>query len=84
MFILKKGHQLGVYVPLRALFLVQEEQLSVHGKRICTISTGKLPLGGLCRNSVVRINDCPDMTSAVYCARKALVNQTKWQAGQII
>ena len=22
MFILKKGHQLGVYVPLRALFLV--------------------------------------------------------------
>ena len=25
MFILKKGHQPGVYVPLRALFLVIEE-----------------------------------------------------------
>ena len=24
MFILKKGHQLGVYVPLRALFLVRQ------------------------------------------------------------
>ena len=24
MFILKKGHQPGVYVPLRALFLVKE------------------------------------------------------------
>ena len=24
MFILKKGHQPGVYVPLRALFLVEE------------------------------------------------------------
>ena len=29
MFILKKGHQLGVYVPLRALFLVVIE---VHVK----------------------------------------------------
>ena len=32
----------------------------------CMLSTGKLPLGGLSRNSVVRINDLPDMTSAVY------------------
>ena len=32
----------------------------------CMLSTGKLPLGGLSRNSVVRINDRPDMTSAVY------------------
>ena len=30
----------------------------------CKLSTGKLPLGGLPRNSVVRINDHPDMTSA--------------------
>ena len=29
MFILKKGHQPGVYVPLRALFLVSK--LSEHG-----------------------------------------------------
>ena len=27
MFILKKGHQPGVYVPLRALFLVYEHSL---------------------------------------------------------
>ena len=40
-----------------------------------TLSTGKLPLGGLHRNSVVRITDRPDMTSAVYGGRKAL-NQT--------
>ena len=30
----------------------------------CVLSTGKLPLGGLPRNRVVRINDRPDMTSA--------------------
>ena len=29
MFILKKGHQPGVYVPLRALFLVRVDFLSV-------------------------------------------------------
>ena len=34
-------------------------------------STGKLPLGGLPRNSVVRITDHPDMTSAVYHGHKA-------------
>ena len=39
------------------------------------LSTGKLPLGGLPRNSVVRITDRPDMTSAVYLGDKTL-NQT--------
>ena len=37
----------------------------------CTLSTGEMPLGGLPRNSVVRITDRPNMTSAVYCGRKA-------------
>ena len=32
----------------------------------CTVSTDKLSLGGLSKNSVVRITDHPDMTSAVY------------------
>ena len=41
----------------------------------CTLSTGK-PLGGLPSSSVVRITDCPDMTSAVYRGRKAST-QTK-------
>ena len=44
----------------------------------CMLRTDKLPLGGLPRNSVVRITDCPDMTSAVYCVRKA-INQTNKQ-----
>ena len=33
MFILKKGHQPGVYVPLRALFLVLIELH--HEKNVC-------------------------------------------------
>ena len=44
----------------------------------CTLSIGKLPSGGLPRNSVVRITDCPDMTSAVYRGRKA-TNRTNKQ-----
>ena len=51
--------------------LIQEEQLSVNGKRMYT----QLPPGGLPRNIVVRITDRPHMTAAVYCGRKAL-NQT--------
>ena len=31
MFILKKGHQPGVYVPLRALFLVMIVRILVNG-----------------------------------------------------
>ena len=44
----------------------------------CKLSTGKLPVEGLPRNSVVRITDVPDMTSAVYYGRKT-TNQTKGQ-----
>ena len=36
------------------------------------LGTGQLLPGGLHRNSVVRITDRPDMTSAVYRGRKAL------------
>ena len=42
------------------------------------LSTGKLPFGGLSRNSVDRITDCPNMTSAVYLGCKA-INQTNKQ-----
>ena len=42
----------------------------------CALSTGYLPRGGLPRNSVDRITDCPDMTSAVDRGRKAST-QTK-------
>ena len=38
----------------------------------CTISTGKLPLGDLPRNSQIRITDRPDMTSSVYLVREAI------------
>ena len=37
----------------------------------CTLSTGKLPLGGLPGNSVVRVTDRPDMILAIYRGRKA-------------
>ena len=43
----------------------------------CTLSAGKLPLGGLPRNRVFRITDHPDMTSAVYRGR--ITNQIKSQ-----
>ena len=42
----------------------------------CMLITGKLPLGSLPRNSVVRITERPDMTSAVYHGCK-VTNQTK-------
>ena len=42
----------------------------------CVLSTGYLPLGGLPRNSVDRITDHSDMTSAVDRGRKAST-QTK-------
>ena len=43
----------------------------------CMLSTGKLPLGGLPRNSVVRISDHADMTSAVYGGHKATKQTNK-------
>ena len=39
------------------------------------LSTGNLPRGGLPRNSVDRITDCPEMTSAVDGGRKAQTQQ---------
>ena len=49
--------------------LIQEELAVV---KECTVSIGKLPLEGLPRNSVLRITDHPDMTSAVCRGPKAL------------
>ena len=37
----------------------------------CALNTGYLPRGGLPRNSVDRLTDRPDMTSAVDRGRKA-------------
>ena len=39
----------------------------------CTLSTGYLPRGGLPRNSVDRITDSPDMTTAVDGTAKTLI-----------
>ena len=61
------------FIPLP---LIQEEQFI---SKECTLKykcTGKLPLGGLPRNGVVRITDLPDMTQNVYCGSKAS-NQAK-------
>ena len=43
------------------------------------LSTGNLPRGGLSRNSVDRITDRLDMTSAVHRGRKALTQQQQQQ-----
>ena len=43
----------------------------------CALSTGYLPRGGLPRNSVDRIIDRPDMTSAVDRGRKASTQTNK-------
>ena len=43
----------------------------------CALSTGYLPRGGLPRNSVNRITDRPDMTSAVDRGRKASTQTNK-------
>ena len=49
----------------------------------CALSTGNLLGGGLPRNSVDRITDRPDMTSAVYRGRKAST-QTNIQSCDVI
>ena len=49
-------------------------QLMVKG---CALSTGYLPRGGLPRNSVDRIIDRPDTTSAVDRGRKASTQTNK-------
>ena len=64
-----------ISMAILLLSLLQEEQVSVNGERI-NAKTALIPLGGLPMNSVVRITDRPDMTSAVYHERKA-INQTK-------
>ena len=43
----------------------------------CALSTGYLPWGGLQRNSVDRLTDRPDMTSAVDRGRKASTQANK-------
>ena len=45
--------------------------------KACALSTGYLPRGGLPRNSVARITDRPDMTSAVDRGRKASTQTNK-------
>ena len=45
----------------------------------CALSTGYLPRGGLPMNSVDRITDRPDMTSAVGRGRKASAQTKKQQ-----
>ena len=54
---------------LTAILPLQEEQLSLMAKG-CALSISFLPLGGLPRNSVDRITDRPDMTSAADRGRK--------------
>ena len=50
----------------------------------CALSTGYLPRGGLPRNSVDRLTDCPDMTSAVDHGRKASTQTNKTKIRYIL
>ena len=58
---------------------MQEELVVSYWGKNGALNTGKLPAGGLPRNSVVKVTDRPNMTSAVYRGCKAL-NQTKKQS----
>ena len=50
-------HSFGLFKKSSCQLMVKE----------CMLSNGKLSVGGLPRNSVVRITDLADMTVAVYC-----------------
>ena len=52
----------------------------------CALSIGYLPQGGLPRNSVDRLTDCPDMTSAVDRGRDASsqINKQIMQADECL
>ena len=50
----------------------------------CALSTGNLPRGGLPRNSVERITNRLDMTSAVDRGRKALTQPTNQPLGPFV
>ena len=63
----REGLVMKMFLGLLILSLIQEERSTCQlMAKESMPSTGKLPLGGLHRNSVARINDLPDMTSAVY------------------
>ena len=59
-----------MYFYGHSLSSVDSRRVVVNGKRT-TLSTGKLSLGGLPRNSVLRITDWPEFTSDVYRGQKA-------------
>ena len=48
MFKLKKGHQSGVYVPLRALFLVSQANEPVLSKHLPYVANGHSILSQIC------------------------------------
>ena len=56
MILLNLTMKIEITVKLRICQLMVKE---------CVLSTGNLLQGGLPRNSVDRLTDCPDMTSAV-------------------
>ena len=58
-------------LPFFLSHLFKKSSCSLMAKE-CTLTTSKMPPGGLPRNTMFRITDRPDMTSAVYRGRKAL------------
>ena len=54
-------------MAIHPLLLIQARHLSNSGEMNVHLSTGNLPLGGLPRNSVVRITDRPDIALVADC-----------------
>ena len=50
----------------------------------CTLTTSKMPPGGLPRNTMFRITDQPNMTSAVYRGCECGCTEKIWQAKEIM
>ena len=77
----RSGHTLPFLLPL-----IQEGQLAITGKCICTKYWLTACLGGLSlpRKSVVRSTDRPDMTLDVYRGRKTTQQQQQQQRPLLI
>ena len=59
MFILKTGHQPGVYVPLRALFLVSSIYMYAQGKKIMKQSYSYFPTHIVANERFIKRHSAP-------------------------
>ena len=70
-----------IFIPPSFLFCEFSSYQLMAKECICILSSGKLLPAGLPRNSVVRIIDRPDMTTAIYHGCEA-TNQKEKQTNK--